>query len=325
MGLGLVPVVLIGLPEGKEANDNARRVLDWLQEDQVPARIIETVPDLSAHTIADVRAAIGAQQIPIVSIQAARGDSTDARFGLLTRLSTALETRKVVFLSTSSGLERRGSPRIDVVNLNTDYDHLLTSSDLARRHQIVLRRTKALLDAVPHRMTVTVVNPLHLLRELFTVSGAGTLVRKGSRIETHRQLATLDQPKLEALIESAFGRKLRATGLAQPWERIYVEENYRGAAMLVNSPVGVYLSKFAVERQAQGEGIGGDIWNVMLRDYSRFFWRGRPDNPIDPWYNRKCDAMVRMQDWHVYSYGVDFPDLPGIIEYATTQPLDLEH
>ena len=323
-GLGLVPVVLIGLTDAKEANDNARRVFEWLHEDQVPARIIEATADLSIENIAEVRATIGLQQIPIVSLQAARGDSTEARFSVLTKLSTALETRKVVFLSTSAGLERQGSPRIDVVNLNTDYDHLLTSPALPRRHQQVLRRTKALLDAVPHRMTVTVVNPLHLLRDLFTVSGAGTLVRKGSRIETHKHLDTLDRPRLEGLIESAFGRKLRTGALEQPWERIYVEENYRGAALLVNSPVGVYLSKFAVERQAQGEGIGGDIWNVMVRDYSRFFWRGRPDNPIDPWYNRKCDGMVRLLDWHVYWYGIDPPELPGIIDYAVSQPIDLE-
>ena len=323
-GLGLMPVLLIGLPESKEANDNARRVLEWLHEDQVPARIIEASADLSPENIAEVRATIGAQQIPIVSLQAARGAPVEERFRVLTRLSTALETRKVVFLSTSSGLERRGSPRIDVVNLNTDYDYLLTGTDLPRRHQLLLRRTKALLDAVPHRMTVTVVNPLHLLRELFTVSGSGTLVRKGSRIETHKDLSTLDQPRLEGLIESAFGRKLREGALNQAWERIYLEENYRGAAMLVSSPAGVYLSKFAVERQAQGEGIGGDIWNVMLREYSRFFWRGRPDNPIDPWYARKCDGLVRLTDWHLYWYGVDPPDLPGIIDFAAAQPRDLE-
>jgi len=211
------------------------------------------------------------------------------------------------------------------VNLATDYNHLVAGTELPRRNQLLLRRTKTLLDVVPHRMNVTVVNPLHLLRELFTVSGSGTLVRKGSRIETHNNLESLEQSRLEALVESAFGRKLRPGVLAtQQWQRIYLEENYHGAAMLINSPVGPYLSKFAVERQAQGDGIGGDIWNVMLRDYPRFFWRGRPDNPIDPWYARKCDGLVRLPEWHVFWYGVEPAELPGIIEFATTAPVDLE-
>lgn len=324
-GLGLIPVVLIGLLDAKEADENAQRVFAWLDEDQVPAKIVSAAADLSTTDIDQIRATIGTHHVPLVSLQAARADSADARFSLLAKLASALDTRKVIFLSTGSGLERRGAPRLDVVNLATDYNHLVTGNDLPRRNQLLLRRTKTLLDVVPHRMNVTVVNPLHLLRELFTVSGSGTLVRKGSRIETHNSLATLDQGRLEALIESAFGRKLRAGALAaSQWQRIYVEENYRGAAMLVSSPVGAYLSKFAVERQAQGDGIGGDIWNVMLRDYPRFFWRGRPDNPIDPWYARKCDGLVRLPEWHVYWYGLEPSELPGIIEFATAAPVDLE-
>lgn len=323
-GLGLIPVVLIGVLDAKEADDNARRVFEWLHEDQVPAQIIGASADLGAPDLTLVRHAIATNQIPIVSLQAARAFTAEARFGTLARLASALETRKVIFLSTGVGVERRGAARIDVVNLATDYDHLLTGTDLPRRNQLLLRRTKALLDVVPHRMNVTVVNPLHLLRELFTVSGSGTLIRKGSRIETHRSLDTLDRGRLEGLIESAFGRKLRAGALEQPWERIYLEENYRGAAMLLNSAQGAYLSKFAVERQAQGDGIGGDIWNLVLRDYSRFFWRGRADNPIDPWYTRKCDGLVRLPDWHVFWYGVEPAELASVIEFAAAQPRDLE-
>lgn len=324
MGLGLVPVVLIGLLDAKEADENARRVHEWLAEDQVPARILPASPGLKEAEIEQVRSTIGSHQIPLVSLQAARAETTDVRFALLARLATALETRKVIFLSAGAGLERQGAPRIDVINLATDFNHLVTGSDLPRRNQLLLRRTKTLLEAVPHRMNVTVVNPLHLLRELFTVSGSGTMVRKGSRIETHDQLGTLNRPRLESLIESAFGRKLRPGALDHPWQRIYIEENYLGAAMLMSSPVGPYLSKFAVERQAQGDGIGGDIWNVMLRDYPRFFWRGRPDNPIDPWYARKCDGLVRLPDWHVYWYGIEPAELPAIVEYANTAPLDLD-
>ncbi|MCG5052622.1 MAG: hypothetical protein KA712_06650 [Myxococcales bacterium] len=323
-GLGLIPVVLIGVLDAKEADDNARRVFEWLHEDQVPAQIIGASADLGAPDLTLVRHAIATNQIPIVSLQAARAFTAEARFGTLARLASALETRKVIFLSTGVGVERRGAARIDVVNLATDYDHLLTGTDLPRRNQLLLRRTKSLLDVVPHRMNVTVVNPLHLLRELFTVSGSGTLIRKGSRIETHRSLDTLDRERLEGLIESAFGRKLRAGALEQPWERIYLEENYRGAAMLLNSAQGAYLSKFAVERQAQGDGIGGDIWNLVLRDYSRFFWRGRADNPIDPWYTRKCDGLVRLPDWHVFWYGVEPAELASVIEFAAAQPRDLE-
>ena len=37
-GLGLCPVVLLGLFDAKDADRQAQRVYDWLVEDQVPAR-----------------------------------------------------------------------------------------------------------------------------------------------------------------------------------------------------------------------------------------------------------------------------------------------
>src|SRR5262249_5498293 len=43
-GLGLVPVVILGLYEGREADRQATRVQEWLVEDAVPARILPSGP-----------------------------------------------------------------------------------------------------------------------------------------------------------------------------------------------------------------------------------------------------------------------------------------
>jgi hypothetical protein len=39
-GLGLLPVVMLGLYDGKDADAQATRVQEWLVEDGVPARIV---------------------------------------------------------------------------------------------------------------------------------------------------------------------------------------------------------------------------------------------------------------------------------------------
>ena len=121
-------------------------------------------------------------------------------------------------------------------------------------------------------MSVAVVNPLQLLRELFTVSGAGTLIRKGSRIERH---ADFDRHRSRracaALLESAFGTPLNDGGVRceRPRDRARLPRGElpgRGAAVARprSAPT---CRKFAVERQAQGEGIGTDLWSVLTRDY----------------------------------------------------------
>ena len=171
---------------------------------------------------------------------------------------------------------------------------------------------------------MAVVNPLFLLRELFTIRGAGTLIRRGSAIEILPDLTAVDRARLTTLIQSAFGRTLRPGALDRTWERVYLEPGYRAAVLLTRSPAGAYLSKFVVERQAQGEGIGSDLWTTLVRDYPSFFWRARPQNPIAPWYTRQCDGFVRTPDWHVYWRGLSPREIAPAVEYACAQVSDLE-
>ena len=322
-GLGLTPVVIVGMFEPRDADRQAARVHEWLLEDDVRAQIVPVGQALSPAMIEVVRETVHMNTIPLLSLEPAREVSLEARFALLRDLAAGLESRKVVFLSTSAGLEREGVPPISVVNLSTDYERLLGASMLTRQHASLLRHGKQLLDQTPHRMTVTVVNPLQLLRELFTINGAGTLIRKGSRIERHDDFSGVDRPRLRGLIESAFGKLLVDGALDRGIERLYVEENYLGAALMTTTPVGAYLTKFAVDRQAQGEGIGGDIWSVMTRDYPSFFWRARPKNPILSWYLKNCDGVARFPDWHVFWRGFDVDRIEPAIRYALAAPIDL--
>lgn len=324
-GLGLCPVVLIGLFDPDDADTQAKQVYDWLVEDHVPAHIVSVPPSLDAAAIEGIAQVIRDNAIPLVSLASARRETTDARFRNLAQLASALGTRKIVFLSASRGLEREATPHISVVNLTLDYDRLVEARDLLEpRHRTLLRQTKDLLDDVPHKMTVAVVNPLSLLRELFTVNGVGTLIRKGSIVESHYDLGSVDVARLRMLIESAFGRRLRTALLEREIDRLFVEENYRGAALLAPAPVAPYLSKFAVDRTAQGEGIGGDLWRAIVRDYPTFFWRSRPDNSITAWYVRQCDGMARFPEWHVFWRGLPASGIPPAIAYALAQQPDFE-
>jgi hypothetical protein len=322
-GIGLYPVVLLGLFDAKDADRQAQRVHEWLVEDQVRAHIVEVGAAMDPADVELIRRTIGDNTIPIVTLEEAREGTTDARFNLLSRLATELGTRKVIFLSASPGLEREGAPHISSVNLSVDYERLLgAKGQLARRHYTLLRQTKELLDEVPQRMSVAVVSPLALLRELFTVNGAGTLIRKGARIEVHQNFSRIDRTRLRALLESAFGRPLRDDAFDVGIERIYVEESYLGAALLSPCPIAPYLSKFAVERAAQGEGIGNDLWSRMVRDYPSFFWRSRPDNAITPWYAKQCDGLLRTPEWHVFWRGLPPAKLEPAVSFALGQPGD---
>jgi hypothetical protein len=323
-GLGLLPVVLLGLLEPKDADAQAARLAAWLVEDEVPCEIIRADAAIGPDTIGAIRAAVGRGAIPLISLEICATQTIDARFRLLAALATALETRKVVFLSRRAGLVVGAGPPPSVVSLATDTERLLAPGVLSRGQALLLRQVRQLLDRVPHRLSATVVNPLQLLRELFTVNGAGTLIRKGSRIETCEGWDGVDQPRLRALFASAFGRTVGDALFTRKVCRTFVEESYRGAAVVEETPVAPYLTKFAVERQAQGEGLGGEIWSLVARDYPAFFWRSRPENAITAWYAKQCDGLARFPAWHVFWRGLPIETIDPAIRAALAAPSDFQ-
>jgi acetylglutamate kinase len=313
--LGLSPVVVLGLIEPTDADEHAARLRRKLERSAVAARVVP-----AADRLADTAAACRAGVVPIVPFQLGDGATTDDRFTALGTLLTSLGTRKLIILHRPGGLHS-GGHLLPIVNLGTDDVAL---KDLSRKQQMFVAQSRRLvLELVPHKLLVAIASPLDLLRELFTVRGAGTLLRRGSVVQRHDSYATVDLPRLRALIESSFGRPPLDAMFDRPVVAIHLEEGYRGAAIIESSPLGPYLSKFAVDREAQGEGLGRDLWQRVEAEHATVFWRARAENPINTWYDREADGLARLGPWHVYWKGLAPSSIPAAIEFALSAPIDL--
>ena len=180
----------------------------------------------------------------------------------------------------------------------------------------------ALLDRAPG-LHVSVASPLQLLEELFTVRGAGCLIRRGCLIETVRDMGLVDVGRLAGLMEESFSRKLREPAdLLSGVSCAILSGEYQGAALLRDHPVGGYLSKFAVDRRSRGEGLAQELWRVVAEQYPVLFWRSRPGNVINQWYERKAAGRHGTADWIVYWRGVGHQDIPALVDYCLAQPTD---
>ena len=323
--LGLSPVVVFGLFDSAEAREHAARIQRRLSREGVPAALFEPdVPDLF-DLVEQVGTAARSGVIPLVAFgrDVVPFENPDLRVARLGELLMGLATRKMIFLNQRGGLRVGGGP-LAVANLTTDYDALVTARELSKKQRMLVAHSRRLVfDLVPHRLLVAITSPLDLLRELFTVRGAGTLLRRGAVIERHADMSLVDGERLRALLASSFGRPTGESFFERPLSHIYLEEGYRGAALLADTPIGSYLTKFAVEREAQGEGIGRDLWQRLAADHPTVFWRARPDNPIGSWYAKLCDGLARMGDWYVYWKGLAPGRIPEAIEFALAQPVDI--
>jgi GNAT superfamily N-acetyltransferase len=317
--LGLTPVVVLGLIEPGEADEHASRVRRRLERQQVPAVVLpDDGEDLAARAAAAARAGI----IPVIPFDAADGSSVDQRFERLAGLIGGLRTRKLLFLNRTGALQTKAGA-IDIVNLSTEYEPLVASRELSKKQQALLSQCRQLVFGAPHKLLVSITSPIDLLRELFTARGAGTLLRRGAVIETKTSYADVDRSRLAQLVESAFGRAPVEGFFERPVTNIFLEDSYRGAALVVRTELGGYLTKFAVEREAQGEGIGRDLWERMNAEYPRVFWRARPNNPINAWYTQQADGLSRFPDWHVFWRGLAPESIPAAIAYSLAAPVDI--
>ena len=302
--LGLVPVLVVGLFAHSDAGEQARDLRRRLEAVGVAAAI--TADEAAAET---ARRGV----LPIVAL--------DGRIERLGALLASLATRKLIFVTRAGGFRVRGQI-VPIVNLTTEAEGLAAVSDLSKKQQLLLGHARRLVaELVPTKLTIAVTAPLDLLRELFTVRGAGTLLRRGAAI-VRRPLAEVDHARLAALLLSSFGKPARAEFFATAEADLFLEDGYRGTAVLLPTPLGAYLSKFAVDREAQGEGLGRDLWQAVTAAHPTVFWRARPTNPIGAWYAQIADGLMRFADWNVFWKGLPTGRVADAISFALAQPAD---
>lgn len=318
-GLGLAPLTVLGAFEPGDAPDHAARVVRRLERQGIAAALIPggDVAAVCAEVVRRCRAAV----LPVLALTTAEGDTADARFAFLGAVLAGIASRRLIVLHRRGGLQQHGA-LLPLVNLGADLPALLQSRELTRKERAIVTQA-ARLVAPASRLTVTVTSPLNLLRELFTVKGAGTRLRRGAVVLRHDGYDGVDIARLRALIASSFGREPVEDFFDRPVRRVYREEHYRGCAIVTDSPFGPYLTKFATDREARGEGIARDLWEALSDDHPTVFWRARSSNPVNEWYTRLADGLVKTPEWWVFWRRAPLAEVPALVAWALSRPVDL--
>lgn len=305
--LELTPLVLLCGPE-------ALRMRAWMEAShEAPSRIVDIPPGSSLVEAVEqhLPAARHGQQLLTLCVP---DQTLDALAGeLLPGI-----VRRVHIIRLAGELQDTGGRSLDPYLLQTP-----PPGGLNRDESELLATASACLDHYP-AAHVSVASPLNLLRELFTVRGAGTVIRRGSLIEHLTDRGAVDLPRLEELLSHAFGKSFQNPALFDEVSDFYLEEQYRGAVLLEPHPAARYLSKYAVGKGARGEGLAQELWDRVIADCPSLFWRSRSANPVNTWYDRHADGRHCAGSWTVFWRGIETGDLPGIIDYAISRPPDFQ-
>jgi len=224
--------------------------------------------------------------------------------------------RRVHFIRAAGALKTRTGESLAYFHTHKDLAHKV--EPLEFDYPALAKR---LLDARPGTH-LSVTSPIHLLQEIFTVKGAGTLFRKGSKILHLSDPTKLDRPRLIELLESSFGKPLAQHAFFDTVAHAYIDADYRGAVLLESAPPGLYLSKFAVGRAARGEGLAQELWTEVCQNHSAFFWRSAASNPFNAWYRQQADGQHRTPEWEIFWRGMPPESISPIITFCLNRSLD---
>ncbi|TIC35456.1 acetylglutamate kinase ARG6 [Wallemia mellicola] len=263
-----------------------------------------------------IEAAIKAGCLPILTSIAETPDgqllnvNADVAAG---ELSKSLEPLKIVYLNEKGGLFHGVTNElIETINLDEEYSDLMKEEWVRYGTKLKLREIKDLLDHLPRSSSVAIISADQLQKELFTDSGAGTLIRRGYKLFKSSSIEEVGVDKLRKVLEERepeikSGLKTASeffSDLKQHPYTIYGDEPLDVVA-IVSHPEGEtpVLRVFLPSTNGVLNNVVDNIWSQLRKNYRKLFWAARADDELRSWHFEKADGSFTRAGGSLFWYG----------------------
>ena len=270
-----------------------------------------------------IEAAIQAGCLPILTSMAESTSgqvlnvNADVAAGELAR---AIQPLKIVYLSEKGGLFNGDTKeKISAINLDEQYDDLMSQWWVRHGTRLKIREMKDLLMDLPRTSSVAIIHPADLQKELFTDSGAGTLIRRGNKVHINSQISDfpdIDQFK-EVLVRDREGLDARAVvdryvkDLQGKSFKAYCDEPMEALAIVMPPEAGTSLAHLAtltITRQGWLTNVADNIFASIRKDFPKLMWTVKEDDENLTWFFDKADGSFSKEGEVLFWYGLETTD-----------------
>ncbi|KAG8959980.1 hypothetical protein FRC03_007244 [Tulasnella sp. 419] len=240
-------------------------------------------------------------------------------------LAKELEPLKIVFLNDKGGLHHGiTGEKIDVINLDEEYDSLMKESWVKYGTKLKIREIKELLDHLPRTSSVAIISADSLQKELFTDSGAGTLIRRGYKLFKQSSLDAVGPDRIRQVIHDRDPDVLAGlqsvagvlTDLKKTPYTIYGDEPFDAIAIVSHPPGEVpVMTKFLPSRNGILNGVIDNVFNAIKKDHRKLFWTARANDENRAWHLERADGSFTRAGRSLFWYGIqDIREVEGVIK-----------
>lgn len=235
-------------------------------------------------------------------------------------LARALEPLKVVYLSEKGGLVDGEGAKISAINLDEEFDWYMSQSWCRYGTRLKIKEIKELLDTLPRESSVAIIRPQDLHKELFTDSGAGTLLRRGTKLVTADSVATmaatpagLEELK-RVLVRDRDGPNARQTVdtyvefLRENPFRAYYDDQMNALAIAfppsAERPFAT-LATLTITKSGWLGNVADNIFSAIRKDFPKLVWTVNENDENLTWFFDKADGSVARNGNVLFWYGVE--------------------
>jgi len=270
-----------------------------------------------------IEAAINAGCLPILTSMAETPEgqvlnvNADVAAGELAR---ELQPLKIVYLSEKGGLFNADTnEKISAINLDEEYEYLMSQWWCRYGTRLKIKEIKDLLEGLPRTSSVAIIHPADLQKELFTDTGAGTLIRRGNKLETVTKLSGFgDLQKLkDVLVRDREGIDAKATvdryvdGLDSQEFKAYFDEPMDALAIVLppNATTSLAnLATFTITKAGWLTNVADNVFAAIKKDHSKLVWTVKEDDENLTWFFDKAEGSLSKDGEVMFWYGIESGD-----------------
>lgn len=276
-----------------------------------------------------IEAAIASGYVPILTSMAETesGQVLNVNADVVAaELARAFKPLKVVYLSEKGGLFNDDTgQKISAINLDEEYDYLMAQSWCRYGTRLKIKEIKELLDTLPRTSSVAIIHPQDLQKELFTDSGAGTLIRRGSKLLKTTEVSQFsDEEKLkEVLVRDREGLDARATVdryveflKENPFDAYYDDDMNALAIVLPpnESRKHATLATLTITKSGWLTNVADNVWSAIARDHPKLVWTIKEEDENLSWFYDKAEFITVRDGSLMFCYGIDDADIPSLMK-----------
>lgn len=275
-----------------------------------------------------IESSIRAGALPILTSLAETPDgqilnvNADVAAGELARV---IQPLKVVYLNEKGGLfHGETKEKISSLHLDEDYEDLMKQPWVKFGTKLKIKEIKELLDHLPRSSSVAIISTGDLQKELFTHSGAGTLIRRGYKLKSVESVDELPMDKVEKLLSLDPEFKSNESGLKKYLEslknstvKIYVDEPMDVIGIVKYEPgLPPIMEKFVASKNGWLNTVTDHIWHIIKKDNKQLIWSVNAPDANTSWHFDRSEGSSRKGGRIFFSYGVE----PNVVSEIVGTP-----